>query len=152
MPNAARRQVPDPLTCAQPSHPPDRRIDALVARPSRAIPFSVLGPHPGDAAQAVVVRVLQPAARDVTLRVTCPRGRTIPMAAAHAHGLFEAVVPGAAEPVEALRLPAACRPIGWATVERDDPYRYGRVLTDFDLHLFGEGTHLRASRSSARTP
>jgi 1,4-alpha-glucan branching enzyme len=26
----------------------------------------------------------------------------------------------------------------------DDPYRYGRVLTDFDLHLLGEGTHYRA--------
>ena len=29
-------------------------------------------------------------------------------------------------------------------VEIDDPYRYGRVLTDFDLHLLGEGTHHRA--------
>jgi 1,4-alpha-glucan branching enzyme len=29
-------------------------------------------------------------------------------------------------------------------IELDDPYRYGRVLSDFDLHLFGEGTHLRA--------
>ena len=29
-------------------------------------------------------------------------------------------------------------------VEVDDPYRYGRVLTDFDLHLLGEGTHHRA--------
>ena len=29
-------------------------------------------------------------------------------------------------------------------VEIDDPYRYGRVLTDFDLHLLGEGTHNRA--------
>ena len=29
-------------------------------------------------------------------------------------------------------------------VEFDDPYRYGRVLTDFDLHLLGEGTHYRA--------
>ncbi len=28
-------------------------------------------------------------------------------------------------------------------IEIDDPYRYGRVLTDFDLHLFGEGTHNR---------
>ena len=26
----------------------------------------------------------------------------------------------------------------------DDPYRYGRVLTDFDLHLLSEGTHYRA--------
>src|SRR5207237_221027 len=30
------------------------------------------------------------------------------------------------------------------TLVVDDPYRYGRVLTDFDLHLFGEGTHHRA--------
>jgi 1,4-alpha-glucan branching enzyme len=29
-------------------------------------------------------------------------------------------------------------------LEIDDPYRYGRVLTDFDLHLLGEGTHHRA--------
>ena len=29
-------------------------------------------------------------------------------------------------------------------VEFDDPYRYGRVLTDYDLYLFGEGTHIRA--------
>ena len=29
-------------------------------------------------------------------------------------------------------------------LEFDDPYRYGRVLTDFDLHLLGEGTHYRA--------
>jgi 1,4-alpha-glucan branching enzyme len=28
--------------------------------------------------------------------------------------------------------------------EIDDPYRYGRVLTDFDLHLLGEGTHNRS--------
>src|SRR5207245_1661063 len=29
-------------------------------------------------------------------------------------------------------------------VEADDPYRYGRVLTDFDMHLLAEGTHHRA--------
>jgi 1,4-alpha-glucan branching enzyme len=29
-------------------------------------------------------------------------------------------------------------------LEVDDPYRYGRVLTDFDLHLLSEGTHHRA--------
>jgi 1,4-alpha-glucan branching enzyme len=29
-------------------------------------------------------------------------------------------------------------------VEIDDPYRYGSVLTEFDQHLFGEGTHVRA--------
>src|SRR5207302_2961127 len=29
-------------------------------------------------------------------------------------------------------------------LEIDDPYRYGRVLTDYDLHLLGEGTHYRS--------
>ena len=28
---------------------------------------------------------------------------------------------------------------GGHRIEVDDPYRYGRVLTDFDLHLLGEG-------------
>jgi 1,4-alpha-glucan branching enzyme len=31
-----------------------------------------------------------------------------------------------------------------SVVEVDDAYRYGRVLTDFDLHLFAEGTQYRA--------
>jgi 1,4-alpha-glucan branching enzyme len=30
------------------------------------------------------------------------------------------------------------------TIERGDPYHFGQVITDFDLHLFGEGTHLHA--------
>ena len=32
---------------------------------------------------------------------------------------------------------------GGVSVEVDDPYRYGRVLSDFDLYLFGEGKHTR---------
>jgi 1,4-alpha-glucan branching enzyme len=32
---------------------------------------------------------------------------------------------------------------GGHTDEIDDPYRYGRVLSDFDLYLFGEGNHTR---------
>ena len=27
--------------------------------------------------------------------------------------------------------------------EIDDPYKYPTVLTDFDIHLFGEGNHYR---------
>src|SRR5438445_13718442 len=33
---------------------------------------------------------------------------------------------------------------GDQVTEVDDPYRYGRVLSDFDLHLFSEGTQRRA--------
>src|SRR5262249_28217158 len=28
--------------------------------------------------------------------------------------------------------------------EADDPFKFGQVLADFDLHLFSEGTHYRA--------
>src|SRR5688572_31702718 len=31
-----------------------------------------------------------------------------------------------------------------SSIEIDDPYRYGPVLTSFDLHLLGEGTHFQA--------
>ena len=30
------------------------------------------------------------------------------------------------------------------TFELDDPYRYGQVMGELDLHLLGEGRHYRA--------
>ena len=33
---------------------------------------------------------------------------------------------------------------GGHVADIDDPYRYGRIITDFDLHLFAEGTQYRA--------
>ena len=53
--------------------------------------------------------------------------------------LFEAKLPATEIPDYRLQLAFA----GGHVVEVDDAYRYGRVLTDFDLHLFGEGTHNR---------
>ncbi len=55
-------------------------------------------------------------------------------------GLFEIDVPGDAAPDYRLRVTFP----GGHRVEIDDPYRYGRVITDFDLHLLAEGTHHRA--------
>ena len=60
-------------------------------------------------------------------------------AAGSGRRLFEAVVPAG---VSHYRLRVTYP--GGHVVEFDDPYRYGRVLTDFDLHLLGEGTHYRA--------
>ncbi len=33
------------------------------------------------------------------------------------------------------------------TVEQEDPYRFGPLISDFDLHLHGEGTYLEAYQS-----
>src|SRR4029079_12406431 len=54
-------------------------------------------------------------------------------------GVFEAVVEGDRVPDYRLRIAFPRN-----TIEIDDPYRYGRVLSDFDLHLLGEGTHYRS--------
>jgi 1,4-alpha-glucan branching enzyme len=119
------------------SHPPtlDAALAALVGGYHRD-PFAVLGPHPENG--ATVVRVLQPAARDIALHMVTT-GAIVPMTKRDAAGIFEARVDG---PVPDYRL-RVTYPHDHV-VELDDPYRYGRVLTDFDLHLLGEGTHHRA--------
>jgi len=124
---------------------------ALVARGEEAIdalaagrfddPFSLLGPHRGRDGR-VVVRVFQPAARAVSLRVTYPGEHILEMERRHPSGVFEAVVPEAANPSE-LDYRVITQFASGVTVERADPYQFGRVISDFDLHLFGEGNHLR---------
>ena len=58
----------------------------------------------------------------------------------HPAGIYEAVLENE-EQVPAYRL-RVTTPGGQVT-EIDDPYRFGRILSDFDLYLFGEGNHTR---------
>jgi 1,4-alpha-glucan branching enzyme len=41
---------------------------------------------------------------------------------------------------------------GEKVVDLDDPYRFPPMLTDFDLYLLGEGTHLRLYEKLAAHP
>ena len=113
---------------------------AAVAEGRHRDPFAVLGPHrtPGG----IVVRALQPSARSVDVRLMAD-GVLLPMRRSdegdRAAGVFEIRLPGEV-PDYRLRITYTHGHV----VEIDDPYRYGRVLTDFDLHLLGEGTHHRA--------
>ena len=104
-------------------------------------PFAVLGPHRGDG--GALVRAFSPAAQSIELRLVAT-GELRPMTKRLAGRPLRSArrIPGTARAVRAdyrLRLTFP----GGHVLEIDDPYRYGRVLTDFDLHLFGEGTHLR---------
>ncbi|HVQ12427.1 MAG TPA: hypothetical protein VMS40_02510, partial [Vicinamibacterales bacterium] len=104
-------------------------------------PFAVLGRHAAtiDKRPAVIVRTMQPAAAAVELITD---GQVTPMPRKHSDGLFEA------------RLSLEGRSADFAyrfrvhedtgTREVVDPYQFGQVLSDYDLHLFSEGTHLRA--------
>jgi 1,4-alpha-glucan branching enzyme len=110
-------------------------VDPLLARLDRD-PFAVLGPHPAARGGGFVVRAFHPAARSVEVRL--PGGRLVPMTASDHAGLVEAQVDDASD--YRLRIEYQAGHV----LDVDDPYRYGRVLTDFDLHLFSEGTHHRA--------
>ncbi len=117
---------------------PDR--EALVAG-RHADPFAVLGPH--EVTGGLAIRVFRPHAKGIEV-VAAGNPEGLPpwaMARLHPEGLFEAVVPGAAREEFDYRLR-----VTWTdgnVSDIDDPYRYGPVLTDFDLHLLGEGTHYR---------
>ena len=98
-----------------------------------ADPFRYLGPH--VEAGAPVVRVLLPGAREVTAFGN--RGDDYPLTRIHEAGLFVGRRP---DDAGAYRLRVR---FGERIVELEDPYRFPPVLSDLDLHLLGEGTHLQ---------
>jgi 1,4-alpha-glucan branching enzyme len=127
------------MPSASPISALDAAIAALIGAQHRD-PFAVLGPH--EDAGTPVVRAFQPAARAMELRLVAT-GELLPMTKRDPAGLFEVrldAVVQAEVPDYRLRVTYP----GGHLVEIDDPYRYGRVLTDLDLHLLGEGTHNRA--------
>ena len=104
-------------------------------------PFALLGPHPEEGGRRVVIRAFQPAARRVDLRLA-GTGEILPMTRRDPGGLYEITVEVRDGSVPDYRLRITYP--GDHTIDIDDAYRYGRVLTDFDLHLLSEGTHHRA--------
>jgi len=118
----------------------DEAVDAIVAGTSDD-PFAVLGRHRVivDGKPALLVRTMQPAASDVQLVTD---DRVYGMQRRRPDGLFEATLPFEGSPEDfAYRFRVR---EGGVTRDVIDPYQFGQVLTDFDLHLFGEGTHYRA--------
>ena len=105
-------------------------------------PFAVLGMHEGEAAggKRVVVRAFIPDAVQVWVIDAHHPDREYRMEQVRAEGFFEL----------ALTERAACFPYRLKaanafgdTWQFHDPYSFPPVLSDFDLHLIGEGTHYR---------
>jgi 1,4-alpha-glucan branching enzyme len=116
-------------------------LDAVAA--GRADdPFAVLGPHAVTHAghPASVIRTMQPSASAVDVVVG---DRVVPMERRVPGGLFEAIVDLDGRSLRDLAYRFRVSEAG-DTREAIDPYRFGQVLSDFDLHLFSEGTHYRA--------
>ena len=100
-------------------------------------PFSVLGPH--KTADGWEVRAFLPQAMDAVAIVA---GIAHPMRKMRAEGFFVAAL--SLEPADyKLHLTL------WngSTADIDDPYRFPPLISDFDLHIHGEGTQYESYRT-----
>ncbi len=116
----------------------------LIIHSTHWDPFTVLGRHDLtlNGKPARVVRAFLPEARRAWVIDTSKGGsrRRFEMQRVHPDGFFEGLLPDHSA-ATAYRL--AVENHETHTWDFDDPYRFGPVLSDFDLHLLAEGTHLR---------
>ena len=95
----------------------------------------------------VVVHALQLFAAKVEV-VDKAAGQAVTMGKIHDQGLFEYFFPGRQPFAYRLRMTGHDGHV-W---ELEDPYRFPLQITDFDLHLFGEGTHFRTYEKMGAHP
>ncbi len=118
-------------------------IEAIVQGTHRD-PFGVVGPHivpRRGGGQSVVIRAFVPAAAEVSVVVQGPETSALPMKQRHPAGFFELEFPD-----RSTLFPYLLEAADGAghTRRMEDPYRFPSTLSDYDLHLLGEGTHYRA--------
>ena len=94
-------------------------------------PFAVLGPHDGPDGR--YVRVFVPGATAVSAR-SKDGSHSVALAAGDPDGLFAGPLGFAGPYVLRIDWPGAVQ-------ETEDPYAFGLLLGDIDLHLIGEGRH-----------
>ncbi len=104
-------------------------------------PFRVLGPHlvPHNHGRRLEIRAFLPDAVEAQAVIG---GQPHPMRRVHPDGFFEAALDREDAPRYRLRIRIGERE--WRDV--DDPYRFPSWLTDFEIHLHGEGTWLESYR------
>jgi len=116
----------------------DADVQALLAA-RHPDPFAVLGLH-AEAAGALWVRCLLPGAVAVAVHDTASGRHLADLACRDGAGLFEGLIPRRKSRFD-YRLQ-----VDWAHGEATrlaDPYAFGLLLGEQDLHYFSEGTHLR---------
>ncbi len=106
-------------------------------------PFGVLGPHRVDGGD--VVRALLPSALAVEVIAADDADRSLgTLTRIHGDGLFEgrvATLPESSRPPYRLRITWPTGDGGTTVQDVDDPYAFGPLLGELDLHLIAEGRH-----------
>lgn len=105
-------------------------------------PFHVLGMHPvwTQTGQAIAVRAFLPDAQSVRIIGIPAKGETQDMPQIHRKGFYEAVL---RDQQDFFTYQLEITYPGGNTQRTRDPYAFPPVLSDYDIHLFGEGNHLR---------
>ncbi|MBV9063899.1 MAG: 1,4-alpha-glucan branching enzyme, partial [Alphaproteobacteria bacterium] len=122
------------LNKTPPGHHHDEVDPALVEallHGRLADPFALLGPH--NTPSGRIVRTFQAGAEAVEVLARNshePLGHLTPVK----RGLFSGFVSSGESYLLRIHWPAAVQ-------ETEDPYSFGPILGDMDLHLFAEGTH-----------
>ena len=107
-------------------------------------PFALLGPH--ETGKGVTIRTFQPGAEKVEAIGRDKRANVKAKLEEVADGLFSGTMETAGD--YALRV---TWPGGTVQVS-EDPYGFGTVISDYDLHLFSEGRHLELARVFGAQP
>jgi 1,4-alpha-glucan branching enzyme len=144
---------PVAATPGKPAKTPKGLLDEGIVRSivegTHGAPYDVFGmrelTHDGQG--GVVVRTFQPYAKQVEVLNTAT-GEAVSLERVHDSGFFEKFLPGAARFVYRFRMTGFDNH-QW---EAEDPYRFPLVITDFDLHLHGEGTHFRTYEKMGAHP
>jgi 1,4-alpha-glucan branching enzyme len=126
---------------------PWREALERIVRAEDSDPFPILGPHwiDRDGKRVLAIRAFRPGAADAA--ILWRTGASFTSTKLQPEGLFEAIVPPDAVQIRAGEaiLPSAYRVRFSFTdgnpLEILDPYAFPPLLSDFDLYLFGEGTH-----------
>lgn len=112
--------------------PLDAEVATALAHGQFGDPFAVLGPHRGPDGR--FVRVFLPGAKSIAVLQGERRERT-ELTAREPAGFFEGAIGDGAYLLS----------ISWPGGEQvtEDPYSFGPLLGELDLHLIGEGRHQR---------
>ena len=114
--------------------PPDELSSFLSA--THADPFRVLGPH--RVGNDLAIRMFRPDAKKIDIVLERQANGQITAEKIHRDGFFCATVPGATRELDYRVRITEWDGSEWIT---RDPYQYGPIMGEVDLHLFSEGQH-----------
>ena len=117
-------------------------IDA-ISNGSHDDPFAVLGLHSineGDK-EKLVYRTFRPDAEKVSLKIKGGKGREVALKSAGSGGYFEYRFPRRKNKFDYL---LKIKGEDGSEYEIEDAYKFGSLLSEFDLQLWGEGNHHHA--------